>query len=1701
MSKKPYDQKCADDKHIKLINDRIDDLRVKCLDLSRRNPLISTKFSNRSNSLVRVVDEIPELLVETLLEKPMRISPLPDLGTDPNDENAREFQDALAEARLNDEIYLNAIDQINEEDDDAPDLLAQAERQLKDRLRSTLGMTNRQTKDNLSLQEHAKNHGISAHFELPYTHESHDDGRHSDYNMQTLLLPDMLERRLNALISRERAFEEETGISVLHAAFGFLEWEDGNNSSKQLSPLLLIPVQIEKKRTRNGQEFWVSSDEATLEENKVLAEKLRIELNITLPEYTEQGLEKYFEEVSKQCPKNTMWRVKRWAVIGVFPSAKLAMYHDLSTEQWNFTNHPVVATLLAGTKTQGGTPFGDEYEVDDPDIANKVPYLITDADSSQFSTLVDVSDGKNVAVEGPPGTGKSQTIVNAIAAALATGKTILFVAEKAAALEVVGARLEAFGLGNFLLPLQATRSSKEQVIASVKNRIEMTSCKDPAALDDLIKKREETKLRLKSYIELLASNFEKTNFTIHKILGNCIKYTNLFLDLPANIKSLPIKNVKNLSSNKLEDILHECKNIQNRHQDTLKYSGHWKNANISNIDPFQANDLLGLAQNLSTTYTETWKLREHLSQYNLPPLIDIEDLEIICNTIDEISHHLSETNILLLQQLASADLIEEVKAYLSQAKKWRCLKDQLTRELQSIPNQSTLENFQTIKKILQKYDLDSLQSSELETVIHKSKSICESAHETKKLRDKCYSISEGFNNITTTDLIKTIEILASSSPEALAVRSADLDDLSTQIFIQKQSTIAKNLKEEQADLKNCFFLTTLPASEVISMHAAILLKSGIFSILSKHFRDAKRFYNSISKAEKFKKAQAAQELIKLAEWHSENEFFSKNQLLKKITGIQYDGLDTNFTPYIEAISLFKKIDQDFQENQFTSLRNFCKEEKLQIIKLLPVLGNNHPIYKLPTVKLLELETFIKNAEQKRDDTEHDMHHLKTLRNNFVAPDDISIRCLDELQKKAMNYLSVQASLQDNTKTTKIFREIFNLTEDNDIIINKNITVATFLTSLNSDYRAALLTCIRNNTTDNLHSLLIEIKKSAEQSSALLTQLANITNSTLEDWQKDKSPKEISSFMQIAAQDREGLFAHSRLVAALNTLDQYGYREIAPIILDAGFKLLEVIKALIMKKMAETIYHTYGETLSLYDGSQLDTLRKRFQELDNEVIRLSRQRLQATLCKNTRSIPAGIGQGKKSEYTEDALLRHEISKKQRHIPIRQLTQRASEALLKYKPCWMMSPLAIAQYLPKNTIEFDLVIIDEASQMTPENSVGALIRAKQAMVVGDTNQLPPTDFFKKNFEDESADEDIAVTEESILEMANSCFRPIRRLRWHYRSKHSGLISFSNKHVYNNDLVIFPSAQEDDPDMGVSLVKVDGEYATGSNKKEAKVMVDNIINFMKKRTNKSLGVVLLNQKQRDLLIDEMNFASNHHPHVKEYIELWESQDDGIQRFFIKNLENVQGDERDVIFIGTVYGPEKEGGPVMQRFGPINGIAGKRRLNVLFSRAKEKIITFTSMLPPDIRADENGNPGTYMLKCWLEYSASGIIESGKVTEKEPDSEFEEYVIQQVKTLGCEAVPQVGVKGYSIDIGVKHPNWPHGFLMGIECDGATYHSSYSARDRDRLRQQVLEGLGWKLYRIWSTDWFTNPKKETEKLRVAIKKRLDELTEPDRNTH
>jgi Protein of unknown function (DUF4011)/REase_MTES_1575/AAA domain len=525
-----------------------------------------------------------------------------------------------------------------------------------------------------------------------------------------------------------------------------------------------------------------------------------------------------------------------------------------------------------------------------------------------------------------------------------------------------------------------------------------------------------------------------------------------------------------------------------------------------------------------------------------------------------------------------------------------------------------------------------------------------------------------------------------------------------------------------------------------------------------------------------------------------------------------------------------------------------------------------------------------------------------------------------------------------------------------------------------------------------------------------------------------------------------------------------------------------------QSIGRAIYVAHPE-LARFNGKAHERTRADYRALDAEIISLTGKDFACQIDRGTK-VPPGQRGATVGDFTDLQLLRREINKQRRHIPIRQLVKRAGRALQELKPCFMMGPLSVAQYLEQGAL----------NQLKPEDALGAIARGSQLVVVGDPKQLPPTSFFDRmmDSEDEDLEEEPAVTGmESILDVCQQLFTPTRSLRWHYRSHHESLIAFSNHHFYKN-LIVFPSPYSANAGLGVKYRYVrNGVYKDRQNIPEAQHLVDAVLEHMLKRSNESLGVVTLNQTQRELIEELLYDKLKIFPEGADFVERWEAEG---WPFFVKNLENVQGDERDVIFISTTFGKTPGTDKPRQNFGPISRLDGWRRLNVLFTRSKRRIELFTSMVPEDIIVDEKTPLGTKTLRDYLDFAKRGVLVATDEGDREPDSDFEKTVANVVESMGYEVKAQLGVAGFFIDIVVRNPDRPGEFLAAIECDGATYHRGWSVRDRDRIRQEILESLGWrgKIHRIWSTDWFFNPLSEKNRLRSFLeeRRRLSPRDEP-----
>ena len=498
------------------------------------------------------------------------------------------------------------------------------------------------------------------------------------------------------------------------------------------------------------------------------------------------------------------------------------------------------------------------------------------------------------------------------------------------------------------------------------------------------------------------------------------------------------------------------------------------------------------------------------------------------------------------------------------------------------------------------------------------------------------------------------------------------------------------------------------------------------------------------------------------------------------------------------------------------------------------------------------------------------------------------------------------------------------------------------------------------------------------------------------------------------------------------------------------------------------------TLQRFDRVQHEHQIQRFRALDLASLRHAQTQLAAKVWAAKPHI---------NQPGEMAVLRNEINKKRRHLPIRQLIHKAGRAIQQIKPVFMMSPMSIANFLPPGVIEFDVVIFDEASQVKAVDAFGAILRGKQVVVVGDTKQMPPTDFFGRDADFDDEDNTTADIE-SILSMfkAAGCWE--RYLRWHYRSRHESLIAVSNAEFYDNKLVIFPSSGANSAASGIQFdhlpETVYDRGRTRTNKGEAKAVADAVMAHATQTPHLSLGVAAFSVAQRDLIQIEVELLRRGMPEAEPFFSQHPNEP-----FFVKNLENIQGDERDAIFISIGYG-RNESGKIAKEFGPLNKDGGHRRLNVLITRAKMAMRVFSNFRADDLDLDAAASHGVRALKNFLKFAETRQLEVVHETGKAVQSPFEAEVIDALRDLGHNIEPQVGTAGYFIDLAIRDPDRPGRYLLAVECDGAAYHSSRSARDRDRLRQGVLEGLGWTFHRIWSTDWFRNRAGELQRVVQAI---------------
>jgi very-short-patch-repair endonuclease len=1772
----------------KLAHEALERLRARLLDLSKRNTLLNFRDTRKT---LHIIDELPNEVFNNLVRNGNEMLLLPLDEGQVNDETDSSAMEEVQQVVLPVEESLTTpeIDESSLPDDidgvDPGSAFTQAKfvrnnvrkMYLEDRFSYIPDVYNTDSpvdqyarkyaaalieyitaqKSYPSASNHtAKNDSgnlIDTNLDVPEDSGGDRKSRHVDNYLQTRFEPAVLERRCKTITTEAKTAIEETGSNLLYIVIGFLEWTESDDSSiGHRAPLILVPMSIEKKaldRESNCYRYGVSYTEEGIDTNLSLAHKLEKEFGLILPEFGQNGNgdgagdsltpEQYLRQVEAAVVSRRGWSVRRQIVIGFFSFAKMQIYRDLDPSAWSkigrdLIDHPTLPLILAGIGAESGgeegadiKPFGEEYPIDDTPDATPI---ILDADSSQHSAIIDIiQNQKNLVIEGPPGTGKSQTISNIVAAALSEGKTVLFLAEKKAALDVVKRRLDAVGMGDFCLELHSHKAGKAATYEEIRRRMQKrySSSQDIKLMEIL---REKELRALKAYSDQIGLKLGVTELTTFEIFTAAQRWK-------AECKgAFELKEIR--SSNTLDEISpsnvveHEsfltdlalsAAEVPSDLRDLIIRFLQWHDIDANAMVP---GDEVWFGSLLSELKSSLEPAIPFISNHGYPCDHNSigESLDAVCTVdFDALdkglksrcpnlfkSLFLKQNRELCTEFITARDAVATASLDLSKVFVLSLVDELLVERLAGYVDSvrgygyahadlAKVENHcQLVEKV--RDILSSLQSFSLE-----------------ELPELSGTLDKVERAVSTSDLLVNRPSLAYGRRlDGLLSEGADG-------FIKDLSGRVSSLLDRQREMAEHFNLSLLPGKEEL-LSIARGLKSGqdsFFSVFNGEYRRAKKSLNAFSSTKfDYKSQDTVDTVLALAEIHGlEERVKTASMSAAPYLGNMYDGLETDFEAIFEVMSWCESLRDKVgiaskAREVLANVSEFTESFSAQIEPIRASLEAFNYYLTLPGMLHQNIKLDIPIEEVvSQIGCEHDaLERLLMETGKVIESDSISLESLHGACEQAIRYFEALSDLRDGRFQPLLIADGLD-PQSCDIDVVKELlktinTSGVARVEESKSFVASYGECDPVETVEFLRELRPYFDDLADKSSAFSKRLSTRQSEASKDFHEFWStlcaalPTYVSGAFARATSFLEEMGSGVKyLQSTLNYLrlkskasDVGFFPELDHIVGFIGSGHLDLEQALVhyranlyMSRANETFRR--NPEISGFIRSTHEARIERYKKYDRDV--LKQRQAEFAHSASTRSAPQGNKRGLKREWTEKSLLEHQINLQRRHIPIRQLVRRAGRALQAYKPCFMMSPLSVAQYLAPGYLTFDLVVMDEASQLRPEDALGGIIRGKQLVVVGDPKQLPPTSFFNKLSGDEESEDAFAIEDaESILDICITSF-DTRRLRWHYRSEHESLIAFSNQRFYDEDLLIFPSPHHDTEGYGVRGHYVEGatyKQRKSENLLEAEAVVLAIIKHFKEHPTLSLGVATFNKAQSELISDRLEAYGKKDSAIERQIAKYASTN---EPFFIKNLENVQGDERDVIFVSTTYGPDAESGIVAQRFGPINMDVGWRRLNVIMTRAKKRLDVFTSLKSSNIIADENSKRGVRALKDYLEFLETGYLpERGKITGKEPDSDFEIDVARELNELGFETVAQVGVAGFFIDLAIVNPRRPGEFLIGIECDGASYHSAKSTRDRDRLRQEVLESKGWTIHRIWSTDWFVNREKEIERLHAHIKERL-----------
>ena len=1526
---------------------------------------------------------------------------------------------------------------------------------------------------------------------------------------------------------------------MLFLALGFLNWVD-EDGQRAASPLLMLPVNLESESPRSPFILRHDDDE-DFTTNSTLAVKLN-EFGISLPEDPEiETVAPYLDSIRELVRQRPGWNVSEEVYLAIFAYSKLAMWRDLEDIKNNGTDNSIVKTMAGAesppqedaTGDMGPSalpaPLPDDLagaRLDDL-LAVRDQFAVLPADYSQVRAITAARSGHNLVVHGPPGTGKSQTIANITATLLAEGKSVLFVSEKTAALDVVKSRLDERRLGVFCLDLHSERGRKVSVYQQLRGSVD--DQREVRLLEFAYEALAERRDRLNQVVRALHQVQQPLGRTAFQVQGSF-----------ADVREAPdvhfaVKDIETLDQARLAESLEAANRIRLRPKEFIEHrTSHWRvlKSGIASLELADKirRDMQTVVGAVEAARAETAELAENLG---LPPPETLGEAAPLLNVTRSLAqapgvprHWLGEGAVERLLPIAEREslaqsergrLVEQLAPWFGEpipdwdfahislrlavspveaAQLKTLLGAQWTRSV-LLPNQATSGALQQLSDALLRLKSVAAQAADFLR--------SESAGKWADIKDLLHlAQAVGQTGPVPASWVEPGGIEAAAAVvERSGQLAQDLDRLEERVFPEFEPEILEVVDRE---------MLTRYRTDYQSKFRRIPIIPGRYK---SDRRLIQSFHRAGGKLTFPREQQLVGEIVDLERQQSA-WLDLEAELVLRLESRQA-GRNTNWEAVHRDIGAVRELLNSRAGNaahvrqlltaeddvrRGLELAGLLAQASAEVKRLIDahLSANLAQQFREGTVMLPSLEELARQGMATVRRIEEASHRplVSTLREipdlstlQGLINSGVRLRELEQEQSEAEvalrsdfggRYAGFDTDWHEVRDCVEWTRQLLVQAPPNEVTPTLAAHAENPWEPSFYENEASSIDGVLQQTKAQLDPLLddYDLRYAPFDSPVASWEQANF-HQTIE-WSEELSGDADSAgdwlTYKAAVADLDRLTGHSTTSSIRDQTDNVA---VVP----------RIVQRRIWTAWLDWLY-SREPLLGGFAALEQEALISRFKELDVQLADAAQDEVRRKVFEKYPNFSVA-----NNEASEPGILRGELSKRRRQWPVRRLFERVPRIIQTLKPCILVSPLAVSQYLPL-ALDFDVVIFDEASQVFPEDAIPAILRGRQLVLAGDQKQLPPSNFFRSSASDEEYDADDEADDglgnqlagrESILDTAVGLVGRTfteEHLNVHYRSRDEGLIRFSNHYFYDDRLITFPSPGIGDSWNGVHDVYVpEGRYdagATRTNRVEADRVVNLVFRHFRIRPEgESLGVVALSRAQADLieqLVEERRIQE------RDVEERFNERPD--EPFFVKNLENVQGDERDHIIISVGYGPTVGSGAVPNRFGPLNSAGGERRLNVVVSRAKQRVDLVHSLRAIDINSEQ---AGARLLRRYLEYAAAPqqAIEAQAIADPaaETESPFEEAVERALIARGHRIARQIGISGYRIDLAILSEDGD-AFDLGIECDGRRYHSAPAARDRDWLRQQVLEGLGWRIHRVWSTAWVRNPEAELARIEAEL---------------